>query len=152
MDVSRGGSCVRGYTVKTYRYLQSGITLLELMIVVAVVALLAAIAYPSYRDQVIKSHRTEGKSALMETAQALERCFTRNNTFSGCAAVALPFTTRHGRYQISEDQIASTTGASFRLIATPLGAQAEDTRCGTFRLRDTGAREITGTGSVAECW
>jgi type IV pilus assembly protein PilE len=132
--------------------LQSGITLLELMIVVAVVSLLAAIAYPSYRDQVIKSHRTEGKAALMETAQALERCFTNNNSFTACGAVTLPFTTRHGRYQITEDQIASSVGTSYRLSAVPQGGQANDARCGTFSLTNTGARQITGSGTVAECW
>src|SRR5690554_7773304 len=66
------------------RYTEKGFTLLELMIVVAVVGILAAIAYPSYMDSVRKSNRADAKAALNDAAQQMQRCYTLNSSYSGC--------------------------------------------------------------------
>lgn len=121
---------------------------MELMMVVAVISILAAIAYPSYQDQVLKSHRTEGKTALMQTAQQLERCFTASNSFTGC--VTFPFTTEHGRYQLTVSPAPPVT--NYTLSAVPQGAQTKDTRCGTLTYTDANVKGRTGSGPMSECW
>jgi type IV pilus assembly protein PilE len=129
----------------------AGVTLIELMITVAVVAVLAAIAYPSYRDQVLRSHRTDGKAALMQASQTLERCFTRTNAFNAVSCTALvPLSTTiaGGRYQIT----SATAATTYTLSAVPQGPQAADTRCGTLTLTQDGTKTKSGPGTLAECW
>lgn len=138
----------------------SGVTLLELMMVVAVVGILAAIAYPSYRDQVIRSNRTEAKTALEETALALEKCFTRFMSYANFASCPAAnqfqaggsFNTANGRYQITGD-IDAATPTQFALTATPLGAQLSDTKCMSFTLDERGVRGVDGGSEPAtKCW
>lgn len=136
---------------------QNGITLIELLTVVTVVAILGAIAIPSYRNYVIRANRSDAKTALLWTAGALERCYTRNNTYdpsvAGCS-VTLPKTSDNGYYQVTA--AASGSPASwangFTLTATPQGAQAKDTSCANFVLDSRNARTVSGTKTVAECW
>lgn len=130
---------------------QRGMTLIELVVVMVVVAILAAIAIPSYRQYVVRTNRTDAKTALTQTAQNLERCFTRTNTYVGC--VALPFTTPEGTYQINN--AAAPTASAFSLQAVPQGAQAAgDPRCATFTLNQVNARGVTGTLAATpnDCW
>lgn len=63
--------------------LQQGFTLIELMLVVAVIGILAAIAYPSYVDQIVKGRRAQGRTAIMELLQQQERYMTQNNCYLG---------------------------------------------------------------------
>jgi type IV pilus assembly protein PilE len=127
-----------------------GITLIELMIVVVCVGILAAIAYPSYMNQVRKAKRADGKAQLMETAQALERCYTRFGRYNdaGCDVV-LPVMSDENHYQI---QAAALTAATFTLNAVPQGPQTEDTECATLTLSHTGAQGSTGSADSEECW
>lgn len=135
---------------------QSGVSLMELMIVVAVVGILAAIAYPSYRDQVRRSNRTEAKVALEQTAGALEKCFTRYMTymdFTNCPVASQfqnggGFDTPEGNYRVT----AALTATTFDLTATPIGGQADDAQCGSLQLDETGSRTETGTLTAAQCW
>ena len=128
-----------------------GVTLIELIIAVAVVAILAAIAFPSYQEQVRKTRRADGKAELMETAQQLERCYTRFSRYNdGNCGVALPFNSSEGYYVVSATAI---TASAFTLDATPLGAQVNDTRCGVLRLTSTGLQGSQGQSTDAnECW
>lgn len=128
----------------------SGMTLIELMIVVAVVGILAALAYPSYQEQVRKTRRADGKAMLMETAQKLERCYTRFATYNnvGCN-VTLPATSPEGWYDVDGTVNAST----FTLDATPLGDQLNDAKCGALRFTSTGLQGALGTNEDANnCW
>ncbi len=137
-----------------------GFTLIELMIAVAIVAILATVAYPAYQDQVRKTRRGNAKADLMELAQFLERNYTAAGAYNvdaGGAAIALPFTVSpHDGgmtfYQISF--VAGTLGAqTYTLQAVPQNGQTSDTRCGTLTLTQTGKKDITGgTGSASECW
>ena len=128
-----------------------GVTLIELIIAVAVVAILAAIAFPSYQEQMRKTRRADGKAELMETAQQLERCYTRFSRYNdGNCGVALPSNSSEGYYVVSATAI---TASAFTLDATPQGAQANDTRCGVLRLTSTGLQGSQGQSTDAnECW
>jgi len=128
-----------------------GVTLIELVIAMAVVAILAAIAFPSYQEQMRKTRRADGKAELMETAQQLERCYTRFSRYNdGNCGVALPFNSSEGYYVVSA---AAITASAFTLDATPQGTQANDTRCGVLRLTSTGLQGSQGQSTDAnECW
>jgi len=126
-----------------------GITLIELMIVVTIVGLLAAIAYPSYREHVARSRRVDGTNALLNVAQRLERCFTQFNAYnSPNCTVSLPMNSPEEFYSIDFDE--GPTATTYRLSATPQGAQAGD-RCGTLTLTHTGQRGVSGDSSE-RCW
>ena len=88
------------------KHRQRGMSLIELMIVVVIVGILAAIAIPSYRAYVIRANRADAKVALLSTAQNLERCYTNSTPYAynsaNCnAAVPSPFTVASGTYQIN---------------------------------------------------
>jgi type IV pilus assembly protein PilE len=126
---------------------QLGFTLIEMMITVAIVGILAAIAYPSYRDQVIKTNRTEAKVALQQAAVNLEKCYTRTMSYIGCPDP--PAASDGGHYTIA---IPNRTATTYTLTATPTGTQTDDTACKTFNLTDTGVKTVTGTGTGVKCW
>jgi type IV pilus assembly protein PilE len=128
-----------------------GVTLIELVIAIAVVAILAAIAFPSYQEQMRKTRRADGKAELMETAQQLERCYTRFSRYNdGNCGVALPSNSSEGYYVVSATAI---TASAFTLDATPQADQANDARCGVLRLTSTGQEGSQGQSTDAnECW
>lgn len=131
---------------------QHGFTLIELMITVAIVAILAAIAYPSYQEQVRRSNRTEGQRALLETAQRLERCYTEYNAYNAaaCNVIDAAFSSENGKYTVTGVATVST----FTLTATRAGSQASD-RCGNFTYTHTNVKGISGATAgltVADCW
>ncbi|WP_040574290.1 type IV pilin protein [Methylohalobius crimeensis] len=137
---------------------KQGFTLIELMIATAIVAILAAIAYPSYVEHVRKSRRSDAQAALMETAQLLERCYTEYNAYSDtdCAAVtsgpALANTNSSGGYYTLSALTLTTT--VFTLQAAPQDAQADD-KCGKLTYTHIGVKDVVDadTGVTADdCW
>ncbi len=130
---------------------QTGVTLIELMVVVVIISILAAIAFPSYREQVRRSNRTEAKVAIQQRAQALEKCFTRymDYTNAACDGAAAAANTPEGHYNVT---VARPTALTFTITATPLGGQLSDARCMNLTLDEAGTRGRTGTAPVEDCW
>ena len=134
----------------------SGFTLVELMIVVTIVAILMAIAIPSYRDFVMKSRRTEAKELLYEAAQRQQQYYTMFNRYTTSAgSLSVPATSANGYYTLRI--VAGTTGSintSYQLIAIPVSgtSQAGDTACGTYRLNSLGPKTVSGSQTTPPCW
>ena len=128
-----------------------GFTLIELMVVVAVVAILASIALPSYQEQIRKSRRAQAKSDLVEYPQMAERFFTVNNTYVGFALPAAQSPREAGstaRYNLA---LTTQTATAFVITATATGPQASD-RCRNLSLSNTGLKTESGAATLAECW
>ncbi len=135
----------------------AGFTLIELLAVIAIVGLLLAIAIPSYNNQVLRTRRTEAAKELMALAAAEERFNTNCNTYANsmtaaqatCAGLGLTRTTsENGYYTLS----VVATATTFTATATPVGSQANDTKCLNLTLTNTGAKGISGSGNAAKCW
>ncbi|MFO7903129.1 MAG: type IV pilin protein [Pirellulaceae bacterium] len=125
---------------------KSGFTLIELLITIAILAIIVAIAVPSYNKQVEKSRRADAITGLMQAAQLMERCYTRTNTYTGCNP---PTTSPDGYYDISVDS-TSSSATTFKLVAAPKGAQINDS-CGSFKFDHRGIKESEG-GDNDRCW
>ena len=131
-----------------------GFTLIELMVTVAIVAILTAIAYPAYFDQISKSRRAEGKAVILQTVQNIERFYTLSNSYASAVAStvgASGIMSEHGYYRVTATPAASTTATTFALSAVPQAGQAID-RCQTLIINETGAKSTSNGLSVTECW
>lgn len=139
---------------KTHQnYIQSkiwpkGFTFIELMIVIVIIGIISAIAYPSYLSQLQKSRRVDAQTALLELAQYMERYYTTNGTYVGAV---LPFTaspkddsTKY--YNLSVSGLAAN---AYTLSGVPITTSSQATEsCGTLTLSQTGAK----TPTTAGCW
>ena len=136
---------------------ERGFTLIELMIVVAIVGIIAAIAFPAYQSQVEKTRRTTAKSDLLELSQWMERRYSngfdyRDTSVTPAVAPTLPFTQspQEGTtafYNISFD--GNVDRDAYTLQAVPAGGQADDD-CGTLTLDEQGNKETDPP--QADCW
>lgn len=124
---------------------QTGFNLIELMIVVVILGIIAAIAYPSYLEQVRQTRRANAQADMLELASYLERFYSESFTYVGAAANQ-PFNqspqTGQAHYNLN---LQNLTATGFDIQAVPQGAQADDS-CGTMTLDETGA------GTPANCW
>jgi type IV pilus assembly protein PilE len=150
-----------------------GFTLVELIVAMVILATLAAIAIPSYNQYVLKSHRTEAKSALMDAASLEERYFSTSNLYTGnptqlgYGVAATPVPVGTGYYIISNiavfPPVAPTalvpggSPATFTITAVPApgSMQVNDTACASFSINSAGQQIALNSGGIdnsANCW
>lgn len=135
---------------------QYGFTLIEVLVVVAIIGILAAFAYPAYMDSVRKSNRADAQAGLSDISQRLERCYTMYSAYDddNCSMASSitggnSVTTSEGFYDIT----GVVNRSDYTLTATPVAGklQASDDACQTFTLDQSGVRDATGTAADA-CW
>lgn len=147
-----------------------GFSLIELVVTIVIVAILASIAIPSYQTYVLKSHRTDAKTALLDMASLEERYFSAQNAYSqlptdlGYTTPAFPVIVGNGYYQVSLTTftpatpptalVPAGTPAYYQFTATPLGVQVNDTACTSFVLDSKGVQTATGAdpNPNVDCW
>lgn len=144
------------------RFEQQGISLLELMIALAIVAILTAIAYPSYQEQIRKSRRTDARTALLDLGAKMERYAYANSGSYGGATVAglMGNTTSPDGYYgltIAAPTAACPIASCYQVTATPVAgkSQASDSLCQSFTLTSADgklAQDSSAGNSSAQCW
>ena len=145
-----------------------GFSLIELVVAMSIVAILAAIAIPSYQAYTPRSHRTDAKSALLDLASLEERYFSTKNSYTDIpnnlgytgAVAGVPFPVGlNGYYQVTVAQVpavAPTAGnngtpATYNITAQAIGTQVQDTQCLTFSVNSAGQQTATPDPN-GNCW
>jgi len=124
---------------------KKGFTIIELVVVVGIIGVLAAIAIPMYSNYRANAYRASAQATLVEGAQNMERYFTRNNSYAGAAIGAeVQASTEAGKYTLSFP--AAPTAAAFTIRATPSFTEA---KCGYLEITQTGAKSSEIAGN---CW
>lgn len=146
-----------------HQHRQRGFTLIELMIVVAIVTILAAVGYPSYTDYVMRSHRQAAKNAAFQIADRQEQFFLDNRSYAldltqlGYPAAVIGMK-RDGQFTTSSDAdrtyvmvLVNTTATTYTVLVVPQLVQWQrDTDCVALTLTQSGDRDATGPST--ECW
>jgi type IV pilus assembly protein PilE len=130
-----------------------GFTMIELMITVALVAILSAIALPTYRQYILRAHRSDALSILSQDQATLERCYAQNFSYlTVCSALpTFPQTSPQAYYSIA---LSSQTATTYTLTATPINSQNRDTTCSTISVDQANQRVGLDSGGTAQslCW
>ena len=147
--------------------LQRGFTMMELLIVITIIGILAAIAYPSYVSSIAKGKRAEARGELLEVAQYMQRFYSQNDRYDQtnaatpvattipAALAVVPKGAAAGSQNYDISFVAnSLTATGFQLQAVPVNSQAGD-MCGTLLLNSVGQKGVSGATSsqtAATCW
>jgi type IV pilus assembly protein PilE len=129
----------------------TGFTLIELMIVIAIIAILATVALPAYTDYILKANRGDAKAELMRLAQAQEKWRASDTNYASFAELGSPTLTKYA-ITVTTD---GATGVAFTVTATATGGQLTgDTDCKTFVINQDGATSSTNSLDAAStgCW
>ena len=134
------------------RRFMRGVTLMELMIVVTIIGILAAIAYPNYREFVARAKRTEARAALLKIATNQEKYYLQNNIFTkdlkklGLGSDPNTYTTDSGTYSV---EITSADASNFTAEADYIPADGEELKCNIFTIDARGQKTST---PKTDCW
>ena|SRR5690554_4738767 len=132
---------------------QQGFTLIEVMIVVAIIGILAAIAYPSYDEYVKRGNRTEGQAFLSDVAARQERYFSQNNKYITAVGDIAKLGLSNANSPTSKYTLAIATVANDGGYTLTANQQFGDTKCGNLSLNALGVKNRSGSGkSVNDCW
>jgi type IV pilus assembly protein PilE len=143
---------------------QRGLTLIELVTVAVVIGILVAIAIPSYRSYLIRTQRSDAKTALLTLRAAQEKYYLQQNKYTANVqgapedgGLGLPGISDNGLYSVSVDlgtpsDPDSDQGYTASAIPDPLRGQKDDAKCLTFTLTDVGRRGASGPGGTDYCW
>lgn len=137
---------------------ERGITLFELLVVLALIGVIAAFAFPAYRQHLLRVHRVEAMTALLQLQSAEESYYLRHGIYTASidaappAGLGLPSTGAANRYALSVALAAD--GQSFIATATPTaeGGQRADHECLAFSIDARGRRAVSGAGNAQRCW
>lgn len=145
---------------------EQGITLIELMIVVVIVGILAAVAVPSYRNYMMRAQRSDATAALLRVAAAQEKFYLQNNTYTtnfgtgglnltntGATVTTLP--SEHAYYNVTIAAATPTTGYTATATAPSASPQYRDTSCRSFTVTETGAKDAFTSAPASNrdaCW
>jgi len=150
-----------------HNHTNMGFTLIELMIVVSVVAILASVAYPSYLNHIIKTHRSDAMANMLDLSSILEKRYTEIGHY-GDASLAYTVSPKEGgsvryNFTVTSTGGTATTRTGYTIIATPTSIQS-DSECGALQITHTGNKCVTNSGlkcangnaaaraAVAACW
>ncbi|MEZ5491491.1 MAG: type IV pilin protein [Gammaproteobacteria bacterium] len=159
--------------VYAHKAVQRGYTLIEILIVVAILGILAAVAIPSYQNSVLASNRSVAQAALLDVANRQEQFYLDNRTYTtdlanlgypaamvfsngGNSAVAV--NSNHSLVVSSSTervyfvQVNKANATTFAISAAPQLSQAGDGECGSLSLTSTGVKAETGSGTASDCW
>lgn len=129
-----------------------GFTLIEMMVTVAIMGILVAVGYPSYLEHLAKGRRADGRAALVELAQRMERYYTERSTYATATlgnSGIYPSTSPQGFYTLS---ITAKSATAFSIQATPTGSQLHDA-CGSLGYNQSGDKSTSGgTLPTSACW
>lgn len=126
-----------------FKHKSNGFTLIELMIVVAIIGILAAIAYPSYQDSVRKTRRANVQADLLKLSSYMERIFTEKSSYNSATIAASGIT---NDYYTFTSPIPNLSATAYKLTAVAQGDQANDTGCTPLTLTQTGVK------GPPSCW
>ena len=142
---------------------QRGITLIELLTVMVVVAILASIAIPSYRNYLLRAQRSDSKAALLQVQTAEEKFLLQQNTYTANVIAVAPLglgltgKSESNFYDITValTNVGGVPGYTITAAPGPGSGQADDTKCASFTLNEQGTRTAVDSGSTdntAACW
>jgi type IV pilus assembly protein PilE len=140
--------------VYAVRY-QKGVTLIELLLVMVIIAILGGIAIPAYSSYVVRTNRSAAKACMSEYAQFMERYYTTHLSYSGASPGSIGCASDANLNTAYSFSVSVNVNAPrlYTVTATPANAQStRDTQCGTLTLNESGTKNKTGTAALSSCW